>query len=99
MTVWREILAGETLVNLENDHEFVKFTPAKLLKSLMTKACIGHFIIPPRLMNIEQIDGIPLGTWPTTCSMWLISLFMATACGLQGLLFLVRKLIPLHQTG
>ena len=28
---------------------------------------------------------IRLGTWPTTCSTWLISFFMATACGSQGL--------------
>ena len=36
-------------------------------------------------MNIEQIDDIHLGTWPTTCSTWLISFFMATAWGSQGL--------------
>ena len=46
---------------------------------------IGHLIIPRRLMNIEQIDDIHLGTWQTTCSMWLISFFMATASGSQGL--------------
>ena len=36
-------------------------------------------------MNIEQIDDICLGTWPTTCSTWPISFFMATAWGSQGL--------------
>ena len=36
-------------------------------------------------MNIKQIDNIRLGTWPTTCSTWLISFFVATTCGSQGL--------------
>ena len=44
-----------------------------------------HLIIPPHLMNIEQIDDIRLRTWPTTCSTWLTSFFMATVCGSQGL--------------
>ena len=34
---------------------------------------------PPRLMSMEQINDIHHGTWPSTCSTWLISLFTTTA--------------------
>ena len=56
-------------------------------------------INPPHLMNIEHIDDIHPGWWPKTCSMLLISFFMAIAVDRKDCLFLIRKSIPLHSTG
>ena len=63
------------------------FVPLKVIEMANAKVHLVtvHLIIPPHLMNIEQIDDIRLGTWPITCSMWLTSFFMATVCGSQGL--------------
>ena len=69
------------------------------VRGIMPTSSYCTFDNPTLLMNIEQIDDILLGTWPTTCSTWLISFSMATACGLQGLPISHCKSIPLQRTG
>ena len=74
-TVWRETLAGETLANLANDHEFAKFEPAKFYALNRDESCaavMGAGYIP--LLDHPYITTSPLCMQRTRIMLTLSSL-------------------------
>ena len=46
---------------------------------------------PPRLMSMKQINDIHHGTWPSTCSMWLISFVHRHSLWIAGISYFLFK--------